>query len=119
MTKMQNSQNLVLEMRSRTQQGNGISELQEEHRIVRWHPAETAVIICDMWDDHTCKAAASRVAEMASTRVRCRHICLRPLCGRQHHRRLRSEEGRQSEGYAFGIGYRIPAHSRSRTSSDW
>jgi nicotinamidase-related amidase len=30
-----------------------------------WKPAETAIIICDMWDDHTCKGAARRVAEMA------------------------------------------------------
>ncbi|WP_299470156.1 hypothetical protein [uncultured Gimesia sp.] len=30
-----------------------------------WKPAETAIIVCDMWDDHTCKQAAKRVAEMA------------------------------------------------------
>jgi nicotinamidase-related amidase len=30
-----------------------------------WAPAETAIIICDMWDDHTCKGAARRVATMA------------------------------------------------------
>ena len=30
-----------------------------------WKAAETAVIICDMWDDHTCKGAAARVAAMA------------------------------------------------------
>ena len=30
-----------------------------------WKPTETAIIICDMWDDHTCKGAARRVAEMA------------------------------------------------------
>lgn len=30
-----------------------------------WKAAETAIIICDMWDNHTCKGAASRVAEMA------------------------------------------------------
>ena len=30
-----------------------------------WKASETAVIICDMWDDHTCKGAASRVAAMA------------------------------------------------------
>jgi nicotinamidase-related amidase len=30
-----------------------------------WIASETAVIICDMWDDHTCKGAASRVAAMA------------------------------------------------------
>jgi nicotinamidase-related amidase len=30
-----------------------------------WEPRETALIICDMWDDHWCKSAARRVAEMA------------------------------------------------------
>lgn len=30
-----------------------------------WQAAETAIIICDMWDNHTCKGAARRVAEMA------------------------------------------------------
>lgn len=30
-----------------------------------WRPSETAVIICDMWDTHTCKGAARRVGEMA------------------------------------------------------
>ncbi len=35
------------------------------HRQVNWQPSETAVVICDMWDTHTCKNAAMRVAEMA------------------------------------------------------
>ena len=30
-----------------------------------WRPAETAVIICDMWDKHWCKGATRRVGEMA------------------------------------------------------
>jgi nicotinamidase-related amidase len=30
-----------------------------------WKAAETAVIICDMWDNHTCKGAAARVAALA------------------------------------------------------
>src|SRR6056297_2583757 len=30
-----------------------------------WKPDKTAIIVCDMWDDHTCKQAAKRVAEMA------------------------------------------------------
>src|ERR1700736_556358 len=30
-----------------------------------WNPKNTALIICDMWDDHWCKSAARRVAEMA------------------------------------------------------
>ncbi len=33
-------------------------------REVRWDSRKTAVIVCDMWDDHWCKGAAARVAEM-------------------------------------------------------
>jgi nicotinamidase-related amidase len=34
-------------------------------RDVAWDPQKTAVVICDMWDDHWCKGAAARVVEMA------------------------------------------------------
>ena len=34
-------------------------------RQVDWNPKETALIICDMWDDHWCKSASRRVGEMA------------------------------------------------------
>jgi nicotinamidase-related amidase len=30
-----------------------------------WDPSRTAVIVCDMWDNHWCKSAARRVAELA------------------------------------------------------
>lgn len=30
-----------------------------------WAANKTAIIICDMWDDHWCKSASQRVAEMA------------------------------------------------------
>jgi nicotinamidase-related amidase/type 1 glutamine amidotransferase len=33
--------------------------------IEQWNPYETAIIICDMWNDHWCKSAADRVSEMA------------------------------------------------------
>jgi nicotinamidase-related amidase len=32
---------------------------------VKLDPAKTAVVVCDMWDDHWCKSAASRCAELA------------------------------------------------------
>jgi nicotinamidase-related amidase len=35
------------------------------NEIQDWSGEETAVIICDMWDEHWCKGATSRVAEMA------------------------------------------------------
>ncbi len=31
----------------------------------RWEPARTALIVCDMWDRHWCKAATRRVAALA------------------------------------------------------
>ena len=34
-------------------------------RSVSWDPTKTAIIICDMWDDHWCKSASRRVGEMA------------------------------------------------------
>jgi len=35
------------------------------NEIQEWNPTETAIIICDMWDQHWCKSASRRVAEMA------------------------------------------------------
>src|SRR5262247_3624994 len=34
-------------------------------RTETWDPNRTALIICDMWDDHWCRGAARRVAELA------------------------------------------------------
>ena len=34
-------------------------------RALRWEVAQTAIIICDMWDDHTCSLSAQRVAALA------------------------------------------------------
>ena len=38
---------------------------QEAEKIATWEPKKTALIICDMWDDHWCRSAARRVTEMA------------------------------------------------------
>jgi nicotinamidase-related amidase len=32
-----------------------------------WDPTKTAIIICDMWDQHWCRGAATRVSELAPT----------------------------------------------------
>src|SRR6478672_5298026 len=54
---------LHLKLRSRTKGDlGGISVVEKQ---IDWQPRETALIICDMWDDHWCKSAARRVAEMA------------------------------------------------------
>jgi nicotinamidase-related amidase len=34
-------------------------------RGIEWEVAKTAIIVCDMWDDHYCKSAAQRVGVMA------------------------------------------------------
>lgn len=33
--------------------------------VLRWEVSQTAIILCDMWDTHTCQLAAQRVAVMA------------------------------------------------------
>jgi nicotinamidase-related amidase len=49
---------LRIPVRSRT---NGVVRVSE----LTWDPARTAVIICDMWDQHWCPPATARVAELA------------------------------------------------------
>jgi nicotinamidase-related amidase len=54
---------LQLALRSRSQTTEG---LKVTVKTARWEPGKTALIICDMWDDHWCKSAARRVGEMAA-----------------------------------------------------
>lgn len=55
-------QALTLHLRSRLRDAG-------KERIVEktadWDPRRTAIIVCDMWDDHWCKSAARRVGELA------------------------------------------------------
>ena len=41
------------------------SQFQLSTETVNWDPHRTAVVICDMWDQHWCQGASRRVAEMA------------------------------------------------------
>lgn len=50
---------LQVSLRSRTKEGV-VTE-----KPAAWNPAKTALIICDMWDDHWCASAARRVVELA------------------------------------------------------
>src|SRR4051794_32554093 len=34
-------------------------------KIAQWDTSKTALVVCDMWDDHWCKSAARRVGELA------------------------------------------------------
>jgi nicotinamidase-related amidase len=56
---------LSLRARSRTEQPSGSGNVQAAERQLRWEVAQTAIIICDMWDAHTCNMSAQRVALMA------------------------------------------------------
>jgi nicotinamidase-related amidase len=54
--------NLQLNLRSQMKAGDKFAVAEKK---VSWEPKKTALIICDMWDDHWCKSAARRVGEMA------------------------------------------------------
>jgi nicotinamidase-related amidase len=53
---------LRLTLRSRPKDKDGRFPILTKE--VSWEPKKTALIICDMWDDHWCKSAAKRVGEM-------------------------------------------------------
>jgi nicotinamidase-related amidase len=55
---------LALHLRSRAKV-EGKDEYAVKEDTAAWPAKKTALIICDMWDDHWCKGAARRVAEMA------------------------------------------------------
>lgn len=55
----------VLRARSRPESPAGSKQFAPAETTLRWRAAESAVIVCDMWDRHTCRNATRRVAEMA------------------------------------------------------
>jgi len=54
-----------VELRERRETEPGSAKFPEVSRHAEWEVSETAIIICDMWDDHYCKLSAQRVDEMA------------------------------------------------------
>ncbi|MFN0130698.1 MAG: protein-signal peptide and transmembrane prediction [Verrucomicrobiales bacterium] len=52
-------ESIELVLRSRVKSG----EVREQPAV--WEAKKTALIICDMWDDHWCRSAARRVTELA------------------------------------------------------
>lgn len=59
------AEGFVLPTRAREEAGKGSGRWQVVEKTVTWDPARTAVVICDMWDQHWCAGATARVAEMA------------------------------------------------------
>ena len=49
--------------RSRVEQPGGAYAV--EVKTEEWHPKQTAIIVCDMWDSHHCLNAVRRVVELA------------------------------------------------------
>lgn len=56
---------LALELRSRVELKPKSGLFTPHVETAAFDPRETAIVVCDMWDDHWCKASAKRVAEMA------------------------------------------------------
>lgn len=56
---------LRLHVRERRETAPMSGEFEVIERDVDWQAAETAIIVCDMWEDHPCKMAAHRVDVMA------------------------------------------------------
>ena len=55
---------LSLTLRSRVK-AVGAERYTVSEKKAEWDPKKTALIICDMWDDHWCKGASARVGELA------------------------------------------------------
>jgi hypothetical protein len=58
----ENSSSMNLHLRSQNGGASGVIVASE--RVESWDPHRTAIIVCDMWDDHWCKSASSRVGEL-------------------------------------------------------
>ncbi len=56
---------LELHLRSREEIAPDSGRFREVITPAEWRADETAIVICDMWNDHYCRNAARRVAEMA------------------------------------------------------
>lgn len=60
-----NAEPLELHTRSRHETSKGNGDWQIVEKTAAWEPKQTAIVICDMWNQHWCKGATARVAEMA------------------------------------------------------
>lgn len=57
------SEMISLHTREREQKPDG--QIKVIDKTSEWDSSKTAIIICDMWDNHWCKGAAARVGELA------------------------------------------------------
>ncbi len=59
------TQTLELQARHRVAKATGSKDFEVVRKQLDWNPAQTALVVCDMWDQHWCRGATRRVAEMA------------------------------------------------------
>jgi type 1 glutamine amidotransferase/nicotinamidase-related amidase len=60
-----NENKLILSTRKRVETSEGSGKFKVVSGNMEWNTSETAIIICDMWNQHWCKGATRRVAELA------------------------------------------------------
>jgi len=56
---------VLLVTRSRAPLAEDANQFRLVQKKIEWDPRQTAIIICDMWNQHWCKGATERVAELA------------------------------------------------------
>ena len=56
---------LSLDLRELRRMDVGVDQWQQVDTQVKWVPGHTAVVVCDMWDQHWSRNAAARISEMA------------------------------------------------------
>ncbi len=56
---------LDVSLRSRVETRQGSGRFRVVRQEAEWQASKTAIIICDMWNEHWCKGATSRVSELA------------------------------------------------------
>ena len=81
---------LRLHLRERREEPAGSGTIKVVERTVDWNVAETAIIVCDMWDDHHCKIAAQRVGVHGAAHEPGAHR--RPRPGRDDHPRPQRDD---------------------------
>ena len=60
-----NENKLILTARRRVEIPEGSGTFRVVNSELKWKASKTAIIICDMWNQHWCKGATRRVAELA------------------------------------------------------
>jgi nicotinamidase-related amidase len=63
--KLHTRRRVAVEASSPADAGRAQRQFRLLEKTIDWQPAQTALIICDMWDQHWCRGAERRVAELA------------------------------------------------------